>query len=374
MRKIFKFFKDTWIIIGITLILFVLIELGFSIYYRFEQRQDYRVKADCYAKVDWVAKYYEEFNECSVEQWKPFVYWKRRPYSGTFINIDDEGLRKTVFETGDQLRNKKKFRIFMFGGSALWGTGARDEFTIPSLVGSELNKRSLNAEVVNFGESGYVNSQELINLYLELRQNNLPDMVIFYDGVNDVFSAYQQNLAGIPQNEFNRIREFNATKGKKKASRVFIESLMTLSSVRFIMGLMHREIKIKNYTEPEMKKLAGESATIYFENLKLISSWGKDNGFKTLFYWQPIIFNKQNLTQYEQKEAEKVDYIRQFAMLVNEELKEKLLTENSVKFHDVSGIFSETKEPVFIDFCHISESGNSVIAKIIAKDIEEALK
>lgn len=374
MKRVFNFLRDTWIIFGITLLILCLTEIGFSIYYRFEQHQDYRIYADCYAGADWVAKYYDEFNECSVEHWTPYVYWSRNPYTGNYINIDDDGLRKTVYESKEEDKTKKQFRIFMFGGSTLWGTGARDEFTIPSLVGSELSNKGLNVEVLNFGESGYVNSQELIRFYTELRKNNFPDLVVFYDGVNDVFSAYQQGIAGNPQNEFNRVKEFNATKGKKKSSQVFFESLMTLSSVRFATGIIKREINIKHYTDQETDKLAGETADIYFANLKVISSWGKEYGFKTLFYWQPIIFDKPSLTQYEQKEAGKVDYISQFTETVRERIRKNTLAENSQRFHDISDIFKDSKEPVFIDFCHISESGNSVIAKTIAKDIEQALK
>ena len=59
------------------------------------------------------------------------------------------------------------------------------------------------------GESGYVNTQSLLALELELRGGNVPDEVIFYDGVNDVFSTFQNNEAGLPQNEQNRATEFN---------------------------------------------------------------------------------------------------------------------------------------------------------------------
>jgi lysophospholipase L1-like esterase len=373
MRKLFIFLKNIWIILGITLLMLVLIEAGFSVYYHFHQTQDSRVTADCYSGADWVAKYYEEFNECSVEHWTPYVYWSRNPYTGNYINIDDDGLRRTVFKTDSKVKVKKQLRIFMFGGSTLWGTGARDEFTIPSLVGSELSEKGFNVEVLNFGETGYVNSQELIRFYTELRKNNLPDLVVFYDGVNDVFSAYQQGIAGNPQNEFNREREFNATKGKKKSSRVLIESLMTLSSARFLTGLIKREIKIKQYTEQETDELAGETSAIYFENVKLISSLEPEYGFKTLFYWQPIIFNKQSLTRYEQQEIEKVDYIKQFAATVREKIRENLISGYSGKVQDISDIFKNLKEPVFTDFCHISEYGNSLVAQRIATDIEIAL-
>jgi lysophospholipase L1-like esterase len=376
MRRIFICMRNTWIIMGITLLMLVLLEAGFSIYYHFHRNKDTRAIADCYAGADWVSKYYEEFNDCIVHwTWKPYVYWKREPYSGIFININQEGLRNTIFETGGNDKANKKVRIFMFGGSTIWGTGARDEFTIPSLVGSELSKRGLNVEVLNFGELGYVNTQELIRLYLEFRRKNLPDLVVFYDGANDMFSAYQQRLAGNPQNESNRVNEFNATKGgRKKSMKLFLDSLMTFSFARFVTGFIDRKIKINNYTEQETDKLASETVDIYFENVNLISYLEGKYGFKTLFYWQPIIFNKLNLSQYEQKEAEKVDYQRQFVTAVRDKIRENQLSEKSAKVHDISDIFEDLRKPVFLDLCHISEYGNSVVANRIAKDIYDALK
>ena len=56
----------------------------------------------------------------------------------------------------------------------------------------------------------------IITLLLILQKGERPDVVIFYDGVNDTYSAFQQLRAGLPQNEFNREIEFNLSKPEKK--------------------------------------------------------------------------------------------------------------------------------------------------------------
>jgi hypothetical protein len=38
-------------------------------------------------------------------------------------------------------------------------------------------------------------------------------------------------------------------------------------------------------------------------------------------------------------------------------------------FHEVSLIFSEMREPVYLDFCHLGEVGNEIIATKMAHDI-----
>ncbi len=67
----------------------------------------------------------------------------------------------------------------MFGGSTLWGTGVKDEHTIPSFLQSFLGK---DYDVYNYGETGYVSMQELNYLLHMLAKGNIPEAVIFYDG------------------------------------------------------------------------------------------------------------------------------------------------------------------------------------------------
>jgi len=351
----------------------LLIEAGFSIYYHFQRKVDSRVMADCYTEAGWIKDYYQEFRESSSSQWRPYVYWRRKPYNGNYINVDENGLRKTSFESGN-LKPDRKIRIFVFGGSAVWGTGVRDQFTIPSLIGFELTKKGIPVEIMNLGESGYVSTQEMIEFIHQLQNGNVPDMVIFYDGVNDIFSTYQQAEAGIPQNEYNRIREFNAAKEKRKTIGVLFESVKTLSMVRFVVEKVQMDAEPKNYTAPEIQKLADQAVEIYSGNLRVIASLGKEYGFKPLFYWQPVIFKKECLSEYEQNEAAKVSYIKEFTFAVDKQLMSFDTTQELILLYDISNIFSKTSEPVFIDFCHISEKGNSVIAARIADDIEQAFK
>ena len=77
----------------------------------------------------------------------------------------------------------------MLGGSSLWGFGARDDQTIPSLLARKLLERGISVEVKSLSELGYVSTQEVIGLFRELQEGYRPDVVIFYDGVNDTTSA-----------------------------------------------------------------------------------------------------------------------------------------------------------------------------------------
>ena len=58
----------------------------------------------------------------------------------------------------------------------------------------------------NLSEIGYVSTQELVALFQELQAGYRPDVVIFYDGVNDTTSALLEREAGLTTNEVNRRR------------------------------------------------------------------------------------------------------------------------------------------------------------------------
>jgi lysophospholipase L1-like esterase len=373
MKRVFRFIRDSWLIAGITLLLMLLIEAGFTIYYSFRHDQDSRVMADCYSRAAWVGKYFEEFSECNREQWKPYIYWRRQPFSGELINVGSDGLRKTIYPEPGNKDEKAGLKIFMFGGSALWGTGARDEYTIPSLVGSCLQSSGIFAEVVNFGESGYVSTQEWIGLMLEIQKGNVPDVVVFYDGVNDVFSAYQRGEAGIPQNEKNREKEFNALKSRKKALRVLAESFSTLSTIRFIRELTVNKAMPVSYTPESMERMITNAIHVYKENIHAISRLGAENGFRALFYWQPSIFGKENLTAYEKQEAEKLGYLKEVLEIASRKV-DSDQPQLYPAIHNLSNFFQNEKKPIFIDYCHVGEYGNSVIAMQIAEDIVETIK
>ena len=93
----------------------------------------------------------------------------------------------------------------------MWGTSQRDDKTIPAEASRRLQALagpSRRIEVTNFGENGYVLTQEVIELMLQLRKGNVPDIVVFFDGINDAGATVQWGEGGNTQNESKRVAEF----------------------------------------------------------------------------------------------------------------------------------------------------------------------
>src|SRR5438132_9432797 len=164
-----------WSIVGITLLFFLTSELFSSVFLVVKRRGtetiDYRVKADGYYGADWVEAYFKEFDTTENKTWTPYVYWRRRPFAGNYINVNEMGIRRTWNpDVPKGVNGSNHIKIFMFGGSTMWGTGARDDYTISSIVSRSLSKEyGIDVSVTNFGESGYVSTQEVIMLMRELQ-------------------------------------------------------------------------------------------------------------------------------------------------------------------------------------------------------------
>jgi hypothetical protein len=75
------------------------------------------------------------------------VGWKTREYHGEFINIGKNGVRKT-FNPSPKI-NGESNSIYVFGGSSIWGEGARDDHTITSCLAKNLNQHGSGIPMLN---------------------------------------------------------------------------------------------------------------------------------------------------------------------------------------------------------------------------------
>ncbi len=244
--------------------------------------------------ITWVSSSDKEVIQTNELVWKPYVYWQR-----------EEGVRKTI-----QMKGKK---VWVFGGSAVWGTGVEWNETIPSYLAN------YGYNVTNYGETGYVSTQELILLIQELKSGFPPDIVIFYDGFNDVFSAYQQGVAGLPMNEFNRVKEFNLS--KKWVGE-------------YLQAKLHKQKHNLN-----MECTNGVLYN-YYQNIEMVLALSICFKFKFYSFWQD--YNYKN-NKFFDKSYELAKHFKQVL---------------------------EVPEEYFIDQCHLTKEGNKIIAERIYNNIK----
>src|SRR6185295_14733893 len=101
-------------------------------------------------------------------------------------------------------------QIWIFGSSTLWGTGAKDDQTIPSILSQEYARSIGPVCVTNFSEAGWVSTQNVIQLELALKSApRPPDVVLFDDGFADIFVVYESGKADVHM-DFDHIRDIVA--------------------------------------------------------------------------------------------------------------------------------------------------------------------
>jgi hypothetical protein len=151
------------------------------------KRKELNLVPPYYSQQSWGEQLEKDNITTSSSKYFPYNVWRRTANQTPTIQVNAAGIRQTP---GAQCEQKNAYRIFFFGGSTTWGSGAPDWGTIPAYVQASLEKSSKRPVcVVNFGESGYMSTQELITLVLELERGHIPHQVVFYDGVNDPYTA-----------------------------------------------------------------------------------------------------------------------------------------------------------------------------------------
>ena len=201
--------RDGWLMMGVMLLMLAGLEGAYRVQAVLRHLVHPSIPAlHPYADSSWYPAYLREYEATFGLRWKPYVYFRRPFYAGVYINVDSLGHRRTV---PGPISASDTVHIFCFGGSTMFGSFLRDSATIASVIARRLAGHvapGAAIDVTNYGESGYVFTQEMLELELQLRANNVPDIVVFYDGINDVAAAAQYGKAGVPQNEGNRAREF----------------------------------------------------------------------------------------------------------------------------------------------------------------------
>jgi lysophospholipase L1-like esterase len=375
--------------IGLRLVFFIKDEAE-QIKVRRHSLDPIKESAQLYKKISgnyqaWVDDLLIEMENAHCPEFQPFIIWRNKEFHGKYLNISSAGLRKTwnINKKGKDIK-----KIFCFGGSGLWGVIARDDYTIPSLLSQELVKSGFKSYYVeNFGEKGYTFMQEIIQLILRLKEGDIPDDVIFYDGVNEVLAIYQpggevggiQHLADL-RHKFSK-KEISDLEMFARGLRALLEDKSgIIRVVKLIRNNTKRwkERKSKRTygqtSEKEINALCDRVVNKYLESISLVENLARIYGFRYKFFWQPNLFYARPSIPLELKLDCYKDNGGRLAVLLKKTYcliaaKEDLPKE----FVNISDIFSDMPQPLYTDFCHITEEANQIVAKRIFEAIKKDL-
>ncbi len=381
IRKILSSLQTAWSIAGVSVVLVVVLEAGFRVGFAIKDWRDdsqavaARRVAEAQGDPVWPLVNARELGRLA-DRFSPWVYFRQRPFHGQTITIDENGRRATWQPPGaSESRAGRRPLVVFLGGSTLWGYGARDMHTIPSLVAQRLFERGRAVDVQNQAEIGYVSTQELVALQLELRDGLRPDVVVFFDGVNDTTSAALEGHAGLSTNESNRVAEFNLRQSAPRLGRALGARLIEDSGLYRFARFVRRRLGAGGLDMPRSfdPRLASDVAECYAGNVAIIRGLGRQYGFRPFFFWQPVVFTKTTRTALEQDEAARFAPLESIFRAVHEQLKKSPELASAADYHDLSALFDNQSDGAFIDYCHTTEKANERIADLMREAILEAL-
>lgn len=369
--------RTAWDILGVTLALTVVALLalagGRAVMARGSapSRND---PAHPYAAEAWRPAFIRESVGSFRMRWEPYVYWQRRPFRGRWINVDSAGFRITPQPVPAAAATRF---VWFFGGSTIWGTGQRDSMTIPAVVARTLAEHGrAGVHVRNFGESGYVSTQELLRLELELRAGARPEVVVFYDGINDAAAGAMNERCGQTQNEGRRRFEFAL--GRLLSVRGAGEFADVIHTAR---GQSRLAFDLRSADQvratPELDALGRGVVDCYARNVRLIEALAAGYGFTALYFWQPTpSATAKPLTPFERRIADSTstDGLRPYLWVMNRVtargIDSALAPLVPGRHFNLAGLFNGDSGSVWLDYLgHLTERANRSVAMAMVPPI-----
>lgn len=358
-------------------VLAVLLELTSWAIWSVYQRSAYRggselqAASPAYLGDEWAAEFWpeERLRQKSRKVYVPFLIWGVTHWHGKYINNDEgtTGLwRRTINPTRNDCKSTP-VTVWIFGGSTMYGTGVPDWATLPSYLSRDLNVGRSDCIVVsNFGVEGYVTNQELILLMEQLKAGRRPNIVIFYDGLNDAGAAGPSS--GPPKPHFYVEIVKARIEGSISGRFDFLRDSYTLRVAGAILGSLFPRHSVRSVLD-ELHPKAVATLDNYQANLGVLKVLAKAYNFRIYCFWQPsLYYGHKPLVPFEQ-ELPVSDPWSRIVTAVYQEAETRAV--NTEDFIFLGGIFDSVKEPVYVDQGHLGPRGNELAAQAVAKYIRD---
>jgi lysophospholipase L1-like esterase len=319
---------------------------------------DARVELPNYTDKEAATIILDEFRDLRTE-YRPYVVWSRKPYQGESTTVDAAGDRVHA-ETTDSPVGVVRF----FGGSSTWGTGSVDEGTLPA----RFNALYPDYKVHNHGESGFYSRPELARLINLVNQDEPMDLIVFYDGGNDMGSLYhaERNMNG----STNTAKIRRRTHPPSEIANTLFGALREVLSGKFWRRHVFRK-KDAAWSGGEDSEVIERVARTLINNWRLANAAAEVGGADFIAVLQPLAsigeprIDHLGLIRPEGPDA---------SARVYDEVRRIVAERPEIDwFVDLSTAF-DGDEYIFIDGIHATENGHAIMAARIQEFADPILE
>lgn len=293
-------------------------------------------------------------------QVNPWTGLISRHFEGRFLNIDRNGIRRTISPSAEH-SDKPPLIIWTFGGSTMFGWGLPDQYTLPSQLQVKLQSRIPERQVrcVNFGTPWFNSSHEAALFIANLRaQKEQPHIAMFLDGYNDLSHIVYYNNEAPLFNELNAAWEARISSFKTPPPWITLNPNFPLYRLARRLGYQRfdpAQVKKEGLQEGKTERLKVAISRYRF-NRRMIKVIGQEFGVATYFFLQPVPY---------WTDKDRVTIIQPDYRAFHENLTQN--NDNDL-FFDITSVLA-TLDPHYyptIDHSHYSDVATSIIATRIA--------
>jgi lysophospholipase L1-like esterase len=313
----------------------------------------------------------EVFSELahSCLQWSPYEHWTMQPnLRRRFFRTNSLGLRGP--ET-PRVKPPRRFRIAVLGGSSAWGVGSTaDERTVPGQIEARLRELlpGIDVEVLNAAQPGFVSAQELIHFHRSIASLD-PDLVVLFDGYNDVVADLGNPVPGWPQGAQHlqmRYEDF------LRSGRFGADLLLFLRSSR-AFDVAFSRLATPPLAVPPPSVPVEETARCYVRNAVALERLVAPRAVWVAL--QPVLATtRKPLAPEEQgvladRERQTPGYAARVRGTYGAVTKDLPDTVPSIDLDEVLG---GEPRPLFVDDCHFADEAARLIGRRIAEGLNDA--
>lgn len=284
-----------------------------------------------------------------------------RDYAGTFFHVAN-GQRRTTDQPATF-----RHRVWVLGGSTVYASEVPDAETIPSHMQRVLNARTPDTwRVENVGASTVTVAQQLERL------RTLPvqagDVVVFYDGVNDILQGVFSNNPDGWMVQSNRDRLAN--QGAVAALALRAHLWLTDHSALYPQ-LVHPQSPLPAHLAIEATRVrVQQQATLGYVNaLGDARAWARARGARFVHVLQPNLGTRARFNAYETGMLETPFLVpagSYEALRDTTPLLRRALADVGLSSTDLTALFDDSARSPYLDFCHMSGWGNARVAAAMA--------
>lgn len=314
--------------------------------------------------LDWVPETQAELGEVvRGTVYTSFTGGTLRDHRGRYVNVHDR-MRRTyespLAATGDPID------IWFFGGSTMFGFDAqRDEHTIPSEVVRLAEGAGIPVRARNYGAPGYVSYQEAVLLSLLVTGGDRPDLVVFYDGINDVAAQILTTIGGFaPPGE---PADLGSEQQRQGLAAVLGDIGVTADPPPPLIDRGGAD------RLDSLDPIVDATVGVYGQSVDLSRALADRYDFEVAHFWQPDLYSKATLDPGEEALLDGLG-LDPFRMAGMVGLGGRIRAALPDGVFDVSDALDDVEGPVLSDEVHVNEVGARAVAEAIFADLAPSLE